>query len=150
MNKYDPDQFEAMFMAGYSPAEALSEVHAFYERETARLTKDASVDAYQRGRDNGKYVSDWWAGVAGIVCVSLICFICWYLFTIPSRIDDATLSSYLDACKNGDTVGCLEAVQDQSRMDNLQDNKHQNEFADRVKRYRLAYRLKTGHDLPEN
>jgi hypothetical protein len=122
------------------------DLHAFYESEGHEHWRKA----YQQGLDRRELIA--MCFVRTLYALSALAILASLVFGALewSASDQNTLDGYMAACKNGDAIGCLEGVQDQENgnvwaRSGGSDAIH----TSRIIRYRVAYRLKTGQELPE-
>jgi hypothetical protein len=123
-----------------------SEIEKHYENEVANVCNAARNEGLKAGENRRDLILSLgiWTGRAAIAICLLLGI--WYLCAWWIQDDQATLQGYMQACQSGDAVGCLEGVQDQERQHRTAGG---SATGDRAMRYRIAYRIKTGRELPE-
>lgn len=147
MNEYQAEKFDAMREAGITTKDALADVHVFYLSQNYSETIEARKKGWDEGWSRSSALNSWgWvAGIALAVSVVAGSLFAW------NKADNAAYVQAMSDCQSGATVACLCAVQDmqmQSSHPNLTPNDSQF-FDGRATAYKLAYRLKTGAELPE-
>lgn len=143
MQKYDADQFSAMFAAGYTPSEAIGEVHKFYEKQEPEIIATANEAGRRAGYNRSEVCGNFWGAVTIAAIIGTV--VC--VLAAPAWLNSRWYNDHQSACAAGNAITFLEGVQDQANQ--AKSNKDSPQFADTVARFRLAYRLKTGAELPE-
>ena len=143
MDKFSQAEFDAFGEAGLTREEALNTVHEFYSKQAEK--------SYQNGLKKG-FLNLKVLLIAMVVI--LVLTVGFFGIKASVEADHIAFAKHLDACNAGDSVICLEGVQDEFRgaheaIDNANGNKAAGAYHfDRANQLLLAYRQKTGQVLP--